>query len=136
MQTISSDWQPVENETDLILWEAAWKKSGSSTPHRMFNAQMLQQSEICFLGLKTHGEYLAGCIANQSRDSIGISNVFSASPSADVFAQATGAVASIAPHKPIVGYESGADLDYAKRAGFISVGDLRILFAKAARFQS
>lgn len=134
IQTTSSHWQPVENETDLLLWEEAWKKYGSATRRRMFNVEMLERPEISFLGHKNHGEFEAGCIANMSADCIGISNFFSRSPSEFVFAQATAAVASTGPRLPVVGYESGAGLEYARMTGFRSVGDLRILLAKAAAF--
>lgn len=133
-QTTSSNWQPVKNEADLLLWEKAWKKSGSATQSRMFNVEMLERPEIFFLGHENHGEFEAGCIANKSGDCIGISNIFSRSPSDFVFAQAAAAVASISPHMPIVGYESGEALDYAQMTGFSTVGDLRILVAKAATF--
>lgn len=132
--TTSCNWQLVEHAADLLFWEAAWKEAGSTTPHRMFNETMLERSEIFFFGLKKHGAFEAGCIANRSTDCIGISNVFSRTSSASVFAQATAAVASIDPHMPIAGYESGEDLDFARLAEFSTVGDLRILFAKGAKF--
>ncbi|MBV6651615.1 MAG: hypothetical protein KI789_17975, partial [Hoeflea sp.] len=76
----------------------------------------------------------AGCIASLSDDCVGISNVFSVSNSSEVFAQATAAVSGLAPDSPIVGYESGDDLNHARDAGFSPVGDLRILVARKARF--
>jgi len=130
----SSAWERLEAEADLLLWEAAWKQSGSPTSQRMFTTELMARPEIIFLGHRTGGEFHAGCIANISETCVGISNVFSRLPSDSVFAQATEAVASIAPHLPIVGYESGKVLDHARRVGFTTVGDLRILVAKAARF--
>lgn len=65
---------------------------------------------------------------------MGISNVFSASPAADLFEQAAAAAASVDPHLPIVGYEAGESLEQAQSAGFTTVGDLRILVANAATF--
>lgn len=130
----SSSWEKLENEADLLLWEAAWKQSGSPTPQHMFTAELMARPEIVFLGRRTGGKFDAGCIANLSETCIGMSNVFSLLPSGGVFAQATEAVASVAPHLPIVGYEAGQELDHARKVGFIPVGDLRILVAKAARF--
>ncbi len=131
---VSHGWHRIEDETDLALWEAAWKLSGSPTDRRMFNAKMLRRTDISFLGRKGPGGYEAGCIANRSEDCMGLSNVFAASPATDLFEQAADAVASIDPRLPIVGYESGTSLEQARSAGFMTVGDLRILVADAATF--
>lgn len=131
---IATDWERVERETDLRLWEQAWKGAGSPTSQRMFTATMMQRPEIAFLGHRKDGRFEAGCIANLSKDCVGISNVFSEAPSDAVFAQAAAAVASVAPHLPIAGYESGEELAHALKAGFVTAGDLRILVAKPASF--
>ncbi len=128
------NWEPVLSEEDLVLWEDAWNGSNSPTPNRMFNRVMLNQSDVTFLGVKSKGRYEAGCIANRSDSCIGISNVFSRtestqSASSSIFAQATAAVSSIDPLLPIVGYESGEDLESASAAGYCSVGELRILLS-------
>ncbi len=132
VRPVSHGWHRIEDETDLALWEAAWKRSGSPTDRRMFNAKMLRRSDISFLGRKGSGGYEAGCIANRSADCIGLSNVLAAS--SDLFEQAAAAVASVDPHLPIVGYESGTSLEQARTASFTTVGDLRILVADAASF--
>lgn len=130
----SSNWQRVENNADLLLWEEAWKKSGSPTEHRMFRPEILERPDVCFLGNKVGSEFEAGCIATASTDCIGLSNVFSRLHSKELFAHATAAIESIGHNKPIVGYESGEDLVDALDAGFETVGDLRILVADAAVF--
>ena len=134
LQTSSNAWGTVSDEASLHLWEAAWKQTGSPTPQRMFMVEMLERPDIVFLGSWQGDEIEAGCIANLSDDCIGISNVFSRAASDDVFVQAAAAVASIAPHMPIVGYESGLELGQARQAGFVTVGDLRVLVAREARF--
>jgi hypothetical protein len=134
VQVSSNGWERIGDEEGLVLWEAAWKQAGSPTPQRMFTRAMLQRPEIVFLGHWVDGEIEAGCIANISEKCIGISNVFSRSPSGGLFAQAAAAVASVAPDLPVAGYESGADLEHARMAGFESVGDLRILVSRAAKF--
>ena len=40
VRSVSRGWHRIEDETDLALWEAAWKRSGSPTDRRMFNAKM------------------------------------------------------------------------------------------------
>ncbi len=133
-QTGPSDWERIETEADLELWEAAWKQAGSPAPGRLFAPGLLKRKEIVFLAHRVDGLIEAGWIANISEKCIGISNVFALAPSQDVFTQAATAVAGVAPHLPIAGYESGDDLGHARKAGFVTVGDLRILVAKAARF--
>lgn len=133
-QTTPCDWQRVEDKTDLLLWEKAWKRSGAATQQRMFNVKMLERPEISFFGRKIRCEFESGCVANESANCIGISNVFAKSSPVLVFAQATAAVASIDPHKPIVGYESGRDLEHVRKTGFSTIGDLHILIAKVVTF--
>jgi hypothetical protein len=127
-------WVRIDSAAGLESWEAAWKQSGSPTPHRMFPAALLERADTVFLGEVVDGAILGGCIATISDDCVGISNVFSVSDSKEVFAQATAAVAGIESDLPIVGYESGNDLGHARDAGFSAVGDLRILVARKARF--
>lgn len=134
LPTCTSTWTRIATETDLRFWETAWKQAGSATQHRMFTGTLLEQPEIAFLGQKRGDGFEAGCIANISDGCVGISNVFSLSLPDDVFRQATAAVASIAPHLPIAGYEAGPALNHARQAGFEAVGDLRVLVSRAARF--
>lgn len=128
----AASWRRIDNAADLALWEEAWKAGGSPTERRMFNTAMLSMPDIHFLGRRTDDGFDAGCIANLSADCIGISNVFSRTASDAVFACAAQAVADIDGRLPIVGYESGDDLEKARRAGFETVGALRVVFADAA----
>lgn len=134
VQSGAAGWQRIETEAGLLDWEAAWKQSGSPTPQRMFRAELLERTDIAFLARRDGDDIIAGCIANLSSACIGITNVFARSPSVDVLAEAAGAVASVAPHLPIAGYESGEALEWARSAGFETIGALRILVTKNARF--
>jgi hypothetical protein len=129
-----SDWVPVETEAELATWEDAWKRSGSATEVRMFPEPMLRRADTVFLGKREGGAFVAGCIVTISADCVGMSNVFALSPSDGSYAAAAAAVAGIDPRLPIVGYEAGADLAAAKRAGFVETGRLRVLLAQKARF--
>jgi hypothetical protein len=133
-QTEASTWQRVESDTELQAWESAWNSDGSPTPNRIFNTKMLAMPEVAFLVRKQNGKYLAGCIANISKDCVGISNVFCSSHQNDTYHEAAAAVAAVAPELPIVGYEAGEDLERACEAGFETVGGLRILVARSASF--
>ncbi len=132
--SVPDGWWRIDNPHDLEQWEDAWKRWGSPTRVRMFNEAMLRNPAIWFFGKAKSGTFEAGCIANRSAACIGISNVYSSSSADGAFVEATAAVAAIDKDLPVVGYEAGDALDYAKRAGFETVGDLRILVAEAARF--
>lgn len=134
VQASLNGWEQIGDEAGLILWEEAWKQAGSPTQQRMFKGAMLERPEVVFLGHWVDGEIEAGCIANISEKCIGISNMFSRSPSDGLFVQAAAAVASVVPDLPIAGYESGQALKHARKAGFKTVGDLRILVSKSAKF--
>lgn len=125
-------WKTIENAQDLLLWETAWKAGGSPTDRRMFPAEFLSRIDVVFLGRIAKGRLVAGCIANRSDDCVGLSNVFAEEPSATTFAEAADAVDAISGGVPIVGYESGAELDYAVQAGFTMTGSLQVLVARNA----
>mgnify|MGYP001041980332 FL=1 len=127
-------WVQIGDEAGLDRWEAAWKAAGSPTPHRMFTPALLARTDVSFLTLMRNGAIQAGCIANRSSDCVGLSNVFSASPDVEAFAQAADAAGATAPGLPLVGYESGEALTQAISAGFQTIGDLRILVSRNAKF--
>ncbi len=87
---------------------------------------------FAFLGRRGADGFDAGCIANLSDGCIGVSNVFSLARGSG-FAEAAAAVASLAPHLPVVGYAAGPVLQAALRAGFEATGDLRVLAARQPR---
>ena len=132
--SIPAGWEIVSHADDLSSWEDAWKRNGSPTSRRMFPDVFLTRNDVVFLGQKAQGRFIAGCIANRSDDCIGLSNVFAEVPSEKMFSQAAGAVAATCDSLPIVGYESGEDLEYAMKANFSRVGDLRILLSEDAKF--
>ncbi len=127
-------WEVVEGSHDLSMWEAAWKRNGSPTDQRMFPDALLSRRDVIFLGRKTSSGFVAGCIASLSSDCVGLSNVFADNPSENTFAEAANAVNAAGISRPIVGYEAGTELQHAIQAGFVKVGDLRILEARHATF--
>lgn len=100
----------------------------------MFPDLLLDREDVIFLGRLEAGRFTGGCIANLSNECVGLSNVFAESPSQRSFAEAANAASSVGGRFPLVGFESGAELDHALSAGFQAVGKLRILAAKGARF--
>ncbi len=121
-QSAQPTWKVVSSAAGLDCWEAAWKRGGSPTDVRMFPPDMLGDASVAFLANWDGDQIVAGCIANLSPDCVGVSNVFGS----DAFAAAAKAVGALYPTLPIVGYESGPDIENAIRAGFETIGTLRI----------
>lgn len=93
-------WDVIKTDQDLLEWEKAWKLNGSPTDKGMFPQSLLSRSDIFFLGCKDDNRFTAGCIANTSKDCIGLSNVFAETPSHHAFFDATSAVSAISNQKP------------------------------------
>ncbi len=134
LAAMPDEWSVIGSPSRLRLWERSWNANGSPADRRLFPDTILERGNTFFLGLEHQGRYIAGCIGNLSDDCIGLSNVFSETPSAKRFSEAADAVGSIASDRPIVGYERGQDVDFAISAGFETVGTLRVLIANNAKF--
>ncbi|WP_051696025.1 hypothetical protein [Streptomyces sp. NRRL S-244] len=118
-------WTRVADAAELAAWETAWG-GGESTG--LFHPGLLTP-EIAFLaGRAADGRILAGAAANRTGAVVGLSNVFTAdgTPDDEAWAGALAAVADLWPGLPVVGYESGDDLDTALRHGFTPLGPLRV----------
>jgi hypothetical protein len=126
-QAVATDWERIDREDDLQLWEAAWKRAGSPAEVCMFPGPMLHRTDTAFFGKREGRTCIAGCIATLSDGCIGLSNVFASGGSDRAFAEAAAAVGAINPRLPVLGYEAGADLAAAKVAGFVETGRLRVL---------
>ena len=115
-------WKVIETEEDLLAWESAWKVGGSPSDLRQFPAAILNRPDVCIWGREGEQGFDAGCIANLSENCVGLSNAFGS----DVFPAATQLTLDFGKGRPLVGYERGADLENAKRAGCESVGPLNV----------
>lgn len=112
----SLEWRAT---TDVTAWESAW--SGGEAPG-LFTPRLLDDPSVLIVEGRDHGDAVtAGAVLNRSGDVAGVSNVFG-----DGFAGAVRAAADLLGPAPLVGYESGEDLDAALRVGFRSLGPLRV----------
>ncbi|MEV5596238.1 hypothetical protein [Streptomyces sp. NPDC052496] len=125
-------WDVITSPGDLPAWAAAWgAEAGGCGP---FRPELLADDATRFLRARSaDGRVLAGAVATLSRDVVGLSNVFTASEatahgldSRNSWAGCLSAVAVRWPGLPVVGYESGADLEAAVASGFRPVGPLRV----------
>jgi hypothetical protein len=115
-------WSRVTTAGALRLWAAG--HGGAD----VFRSELLADPAVAvLLATDRSGAVVAGAAANRSRDVVGLSNVFVHSEDVDeVWAGAVTSVAECFPGLPVVGYEAGEDLATARRAGFATVGPLRV----------
>lgn len=116
-------WRVVETVDELRKWATA--QGGGA----VFRPGLLDDSSVAVVLLPTGAgdAVAAGAVGNRGGDVVGLSNVFTVSASPDAaWAGAIVALSARFPGLPLVGYERGADLAAAHRAGFTSVGQLRV----------
>ena len=127
-------WEVVRSDRALAQWESAWSRAGGDAGgERIFEPLLLADRDIVLVAGYRDGQIIAGAIANRSDDVVGWSNFFA--PEAERFDCAMASLATIAhifPGSPIVGYEHGDDLRYARAAGFESLGPLRVWTFRAS----
>ncbi|MDG2067837.1 MAG: hypothetical protein P8J84_04450, partial [Paracoccaceae bacterium] len=75
-QRPSCTWKRVKSNSDLQLWQDAWKQSGFPTDVKMFNETFLNKEDIFIFGQKNSGVFEKGCIGNRSRNCIGYRTYF------------------------------------------------------------
>jgi hypothetical protein len=123
----------VKHPVELARWEQAWADSSTEIvpEDRIFPASLLEDSTVHFIAAYRDNQIVAGVIANQTGDVVGLSNQF-APPSTPKFHTKTywaGCIVMIQfmlPGLPIVGYEHGDSLTLANALGFDQIGPLRV----------
>lgn len=115
-------WRIVRTADEWRMWVTA--HGGGD----VFRPELLVRSGAAFLGAYDGAGTLAGgAIAHRGDNVVGVSNVFASDhESAAIWASVAGAVTDNYPDLPIVGYESGTDLELALGAGFVVMGPLRV----------
>jgi hypothetical protein len=118
-------WERVEQPDELRAWSL--EHGAGST----FSAALLDELSVTILaGRDRGGSLIAGAVATEGDDAIGISNVFAVDGAAltfaEAFAGATTAIVERFPDRPIVGYLSTDLLPAARAIGFEAIGPLRI----------
>lgn len=124
-------WRRITAAPELVVWEDAWNGTSPAGP-RIFLPSMLADPDVGFFGRQENGRYIAGCIANRSRNCVGFSNFFAPDHiKSESLTAAVAAVARFGAGLPVVGYERGTDLQQTLEIGFESVGALRIWVREA-----
>jgi len=119
-------WDRVTEAGELSAWERAWAQ-GDSAGRPLFRPGLLADPRCAILACRREGTLAAGVIAYAAGEVTGISNLFGAGLAAgQLWPSAVQAVAARWPDLPIVGYEHGTDLAFARRAGCQALGPLRV----------
>ena len=120
-------WEPVRDDAELGAWEAAW--GGNPTAARAFLPGLLAREDVVILAVarrvrgrdrRRHPDLSRGC----DRGPVEISTVLSTFYLVDAFASSAAAEACSGSGlgKRLVGYQAGATLHAAVRAGFELIG--------------
>ena len=118
-------WSVVTLPAELERWEAAW--GGSPGVHRFFRAALLTNEAVAVLARYERERPIAGAIANRSAAAIGLSNVFDTGGEREsAWAGGASAARALWGPWPVVGYDSGAALEGARRVGFVTIGELAV----------
>ncbi|MEU8619794.1 hypothetical protein [Streptomyces sp. NPDC048623] len=116
-------WRPVRTAAELAAWSLAWS-DGDPDEAALFRPDLLADSTTTILaGYAADGRVLGGAVLTESAGVTGVSNLFTTDGLPASYAW-TGALAHATPGLPVVGYESGDDLDAALAAGFETLGPL------------
>jgi len=118
-------WDKVTSASELADWETAWAGGGGDGP--VFQPGLLSDPRCAVLACRQDDAIIAGAIVYAAGRAAGISNLFSTGlPPDRLWASIQQAVAGLQPRLPVVGYEEGASLEAARRAGFRVLGTLRV----------
>ncbi|MFI8964905.1 hypothetical protein ACIGO8_22625 [Streptomyces sp. NPDC053493] len=118
-------WRPVTTPAGLAAWALAWS-GGDTEDAELFRPALLADPATTILaGHDADGRILGGAVLTASAGVTGVSNLFTAA-GVPVSSAWTAALAAAAPGLPVVGYESGDDLDAALAEGFRTLGELRV----------
>ncbi|MDE9367718.1 hypothetical protein PZ938_19035 [Luteipulveratus sp. YIM 133132] len=116
----SDGWVAVRSAETFATWLAAW-----GGPDGVLVPALLDDPSVSVLARYDGDLLVAGLIGHRADRVAGLSNAFGLVSAAD-WRAAVGAVQVAAPGLPVVGYESGDDLDPALDAGARDLGPLRV----------
>jgi len=121
------EWHRIETTRELLRWEQAWSGGESIDQScRLFKPALLSDPGVTFLGAWQSSELVAGFVVSLSEAVTGLSNLFSTANEAGVWISAVQTAQLRYPGSPLVGYEYGADLQQAMRAGFAPLHSLAV----------
>jgi hypothetical protein len=127
-------WISVGSAIELIPWEKAWASLDDDAERpRTFRPDLLSRPEIHIIRALSGGVSVGGGILNAGAGMVGLSNLFASGIKREIVWDGLSKVArTVFPGLPLVAYDRGDDLAAAHRAGFTTIGPLRIWQRSAA----
>ncbi|MET8504043.1 hypothetical protein ABZV60_05240 [Streptomyces sp. NPDC004787] len=122
---VPEGWRRVGTEDHLAAWALAWS-GGDADEAALFRPELLADPTTTIVaGHAADGRVVGGAVLTESAGVTGVSNLFTTDgvPAAQAW---SAALATASAALPVVGYESGEDLDAALAAGFAPLGPLRV----------
>jgi hypothetical protein len=121
------DWTIIKNDQELKDWEFAWNNN-QPIDNRIFLSSILSVKGVSFLAKSKKNQIIAGGITNIAQDVIGLSNVFNNdSQNNNVWNEISSFIKEKTSNLPIVGYERDNALLLAHKAGYKTIGTLKVL---------
>ena len=128
VRPVSADglrFRTVETADQLADWEAHWKIWSPTNHPQVFPASLLRVPGVRFRAMLIDGQVLGGALTHESASAVGLSNVFFAGEAASGNLLRC-AAATIASHRPVVGYGTAEELDALREVGFDDLGPHRV----------
>ena len=120
VRTAPRGWTAVRTPERLAAWT-----SGHDTRDVLLPG-LLRSGHLVVLERQVDGMAVAGAAARLGSGTVDLSNVHAATGHELDWSELAAVVAHLFPERPIVGYESGDDLEAALAGGFTAVGELRV----------
>jgi hypothetical protein len=121
--TTTTTWRMVRDD-ELATWLRTW--ASDDVPTDVLTPDLLTEP-VVVLGRFADDRVVAGAILDPADGVVGLGNVFG--PDGELhrtWRECAATIDALHPVGPVVGYESGASLEAACRAGFRPVGALRV----------
>jgi len=122
--TDGAAWSAVTTPEVLDRWARAWG-GGTDPAAPVFLPSLLALDDVRVFATFADDDVIAGFVANRAHGCVGVSNAFALDDRFD-WRGCIATVGRVWPGLPIVGYESGTDLDDALAQGLVALGPLRV----------
>lgn len=120
-------WVRLADAEPLAEWERAWDGALDPGRPRIFLPALLADVDVAIIGAYDQQRIVAGVIATRAAGVVGIGNLFVPPDDGERFwAACVSAVIDSFPGLPLVGYETGTELDRVRMLGFEKTGPLRV----------